>query len=897
MGLGGNTLGLVFRIGVNGDKETQAQVAALRKAFQAEVKEIKNSGTDAFLSFGQSVGMSTQQMATFSQAVPAAGMAVTALVGTVTALAGIAIAAGAAFFELSKKTADAESHLWDLHTKTDFAVETLSGLGVAAKRSGSDIDKLVPSLMFFQKGMEKSAESTAKTSDVFKKFHIDTTDNEKALRQVFDQLNKLPDGAQKTGLAMQFFGRSGKDLLGVLRETNGNLDDFIKKAEEMGLIVSTKSAKAADDFRDSLKTIEGQLAGMTRMVADEVIPVFTSAMGDVSTGLKNNQSQWKAWGQDIAIVCIAVEGTILGLGKTVAQFASGFMSVFPFLKGLTGTSPGGGSFGSGFLSVMPGGGNVTDAIKQQAAAYDAAVEHAWTEVQAENWFGKKGRTGQADKTPHIGGGRKKHEESPEHVQTMKEIADEKAAIAGIEAATQVATDALKHAYQERLIAFTQYIAGERAENEKRKSESFADISLEQGRLYQSLQAKTISQKEFNTANTALLAQATKVNEEGHKKNGELDQEEYKERLRLLKEFRADLEAINRAHEEAYLATIKDATTSSFSFQLVKQSQFLQAEAEMELNRNLRKKQALQQEIDDIIAHVAQVYKISLTEAAATKIVTDAVAERKLKFELIENERVEIARRTAKAIIDAANAEAITENNKQAGNADATGSRPRRVIPTLNPMTEAMKLVNVKFGEGTVMGKTFAATLGAIDQAAQGVASAVGDMVKSFILMGSAAGSFRKMAAEVVASIAQQAIVQSIYQGAMGLAWEGLFWFTGNPKYQEAANFAFGSAVAFGLVGGVAAVAARSLAGNSFSQSASGGASSGAGASTGSSLATASPAPIDVGRRLGSAQQPIHIVTEIKIDTPAQVKNWIKAYNLNQHDLRNVLLSDGRKVSP
>jgi hypothetical protein len=102
-----------------------------------------------------------------------------------------------------------------------------------------------------------------------------------------------------------------------------------------------------------------------------------------------------------------------------------------------------------------------------------------------------------------------------------------------------------------------------------------------------------------------------------------------------------------------------------------------------------------------------------------------------------------------------------------------------------------------------------------------VASAVGDAVKSFVLFGSAGGSFRKFAAEVIASIAQMAVVQAIFEAAQGLAMLALAWFTSNPKYAKSAAGHFASAAAFGMIGGVAAIAGRAVAGNSFNDATGG----------------------------------------------------------------------------
>jgi tape measure domain-containing protein len=144
-----------------------------------------------------------------------------------------------------------------------------------------------------------------------------------------------------------------------------------------------------------------------------------------------------------------------------------------------------------------------------------------------------------------------------------------------------------------------------------------------------------------------------------------------------------------------------------------------------------------------------------------------------------------------------------------------------------------------FGEGGFMGGMFSGLGTSIEQAAEPmnrinqigqmlgstfmqVGQAVGEAYKSFILMGTAGTSFRKLAAEVIASIAQMSIVQAVFELAQGFAMLGLAWFTGNPKYMKSAKDHFISAAVFGSIAGVAGGIGRGVAGNSFQNSTSGG---------------------------------------------------------------------------
>jgi hypothetical protein len=95
--------------------------------------------------------------------------------------------------------------------------------------------------------------------------------------------------------------------------------------------------------------------------------------------------------------------------------------------------------------------------------------------------------------------------------------------------------------------------------------------------------------------------------------------------------------------------------------------------------------------------------------------------------------------------------------------------------------------------------------------------AVGQAVQAFVLYGSAGTSFRKVTAQILASLAQMAAVKAIFELAEGLAALARAFF-GDPKAGAEAAMHFKSAAMYGIIAGVAAVAGRATAGDSFKQS-------------------------------------------------------------------------------
>jgi len=116
---------------------------------------------------------------------------------------------------------------------------------------------------------------------------------------------------------------------------------------------------------------------------------------------------------------------------------------------------------------------------------------------------------------------------------------------------------------------------------------------------------------------------------------------------------------------------------------------------------------------------------------------------------------------------------------------------------------------------------------ALSTAFQGLGQAIGQVVQAWVLYGSAGSSVQKVTAMILASVAQQAAIQAVFQLAEGFAKLAMSWF-GVPNAGPSAAAHFTAAAIYGSIAGVAAVAGRAVAGNSFAQStAGGGAGSGA----------------------------------------------------------------------
>lgn len=226
-----------------------------------------------------------------------------------------AVALAKGIFDLAKSTSDYGSKIFDAAQKTNFTVETLSGLDIILRTTGGSLESLIPSLGIFQTNMVKARETGSAMSKTFKELNIDTTNQEKAFRQAITALAALGETETQTAKAKELFGRASKDVLGIIKATPAGLDAELKKLEEMGLLLTGPMAAAADAFGDQLEILNIQFAALGRTIGFEVIPVLTIFMQDLSRALTGSAESWRGWAEvvktSVAGALAIVEGFVI----------------------------------------------------------------------------------------------------------------------------------------------------------------------------------------------------------------------------------------------------------------------------------------------------------------------------------------------------------------------------------------------------------------------------------------------------------------------------------------------------------------------------------------------------------------------------------------------------------
>lgn len=193
------------------------------------------------------------------------------------AFKGLAALAGVASFGLWIKSAiDAGDAAFNLSQKLGISVKDLAGLQLAFKLAGVEGDAM-------EKGLVKLSIQIASNGKALQSLGVDTKTANGTLRSTTDVLKDvadrfagMDDGARKTALAVQIFGKSGAAMIPLLNEGSDAIREMDDMAAKLGLTMTDETARASDQLNDTLDLLKMGVQGVARQAVAEILPSLTN---------------------------------------------------------------------------------------------------------------------------------------------------------------------------------------------------------------------------------------------------------------------------------------------------------------------------------------------------------------------------------------------------------------------------------------------------------------------------------------------------------------------------------------------------------------------------------------------------------------------------------------------
>ena len=194
---------------------------------------------------------------------------------------GVGLASFASCDALAKKidgVIASAAGLQQLSERTGATVENLSALGSVAKPSGTDSAQLAGGLQKLSRAMLDAQQGGTKTSAAFSAVGISTKDlasqrPDEVFIRLATELAKYQDGAGKTALAQELLGKSGANLLPVMKD--------LAEVGDLQVKVTSEQAQMADEYEKNLVRLKASTDAIFKKIGLELVPVlnaFTKAI-------------------------------------------------------------------------------------------------------------------------------------------------------------------------------------------------------------------------------------------------------------------------------------------------------------------------------------------------------------------------------------------------------------------------------------------------------------------------------------------------------------------------------------------------------------------------------------------------------------------------------------------
>jgi len=202
----------------------------------------------------------------------------------------------------------------------------MMGMTLGASSSGEDGLNVTGALQKFSVNLGKAAGDSKKTATMnallgtsFKDAHGNILPMSDLLPKVADRFASMPDGAQKTALAVQLFGRAGAQMIPMLDKGSAGMKELEDKAKSAGLVVDNMSLNIFKEAKKSTREFQVSIQGLKVSLGQDLLPVIEGSENVIRGVLgpaMNEMAKWLAAHRD----------SFVKFGAAVEEFGKKFLS-------------------------------------------------------------------------------------------------------------------------------------------------------------------------------------------------------------------------------------------------------------------------------------------------------------------------------------------------------------------------------------------------------------------------------------------------------------------------------------------------------------------------------------------------------------------------------------------
>lgn len=219
------------------------------------------------------------------------------------------------------KTADLKNKIEAAQIKIKELTDDTTKNGDSSGKNKNQIDALNISIKGYQNQINEAITP-------LQKLGVETQDNTGKARSfsdilldISDKFKAMPNGAEKTAVSMQLFGRSGKDLIPVLNKGSDGIKEMMAQADKLGFTLTSQNVEAVAKYTEAHKKLKDAQQAFTLAVGAEALPMYQK-LADAQVFITDKFKALPGPVKNAATAVVAFGGPVLTAAGSMLTFAS-----------------------------------------------------------------------------------------------------------------------------------------------------------------------------------------------------------------------------------------------------------------------------------------------------------------------------------------------------------------------------------------------------------------------------------------------------------------------------------------------------------------------------------------------------------------------------------------------
>lgn len=237
------------------------------------------------------------------------------------AIAASLVAAATGFAYKMKQVVDEADKMGKAAQSLGVTTEALSKLKYAAELSDISFEELSSSINRLNKAAAGGNTAFSALGINVKNQNGTLKDANQLISEIAEKFSQYNDGAAKSAIAMQIFGKSGAELIPLLNQGSKGLTEMGAEAEKFGIVIDSKMAKQSEALKDNMLRLNKALDGVAFTIGKSIIPV----LGDMAEEFVNSRDEiggLKDTADDLAFTLISAASGALILKASIDSLAT-----------------------------------------------------------------------------------------------------------------------------------------------------------------------------------------------------------------------------------------------------------------------------------------------------------------------------------------------------------------------------------------------------------------------------------------------------------------------------------------------------------------------------------------------------------------------------------------------